>query len=181
MYDVEKIRVDFPILSRSVNGKPLVYLDNGASAQKPKAVIDAMTRAYEAEYANVHRGIHFLSNAATQAYEDAREIVRRFLNAKTAEEIVFSASVDLHQIRGYGLGEAETELLMLLAIWEVVAFLDEPMRLRTACDLEVDEITVRRPDGYLLPSRSDLESAIAALEVKFKEPGERRVVWAKGK
>lgn len=99
----------------------------------------------------------------------------------TAEEIVFSASVDLHQIRGYGLGEAETELLMLLAIWEVVAFLDEPMRLRTACDLEVDEITVRRPDGYLLPSRSDLESAIAALEVKFKEPGERRVVWAKGK
>jgi cysteine desulfurase / selenocysteine lyase len=90
MYDVEKVRTDFPILSRSVNGKPLVYLDNGASAQKPKVVIDAMTHAYEAEYANVHRGLHFLSNLATEKYEGVRSIIARFLNVKDAEEIVFT-------------------------------------------------------------------------------------------
>ncbi|MFZ1660603.1 MAG: cysteine desulfurase [Paracoccaceae bacterium] len=90
MYDVEKIRADFPILSRKVNGKPLVYLDNGASAQKPKVVIDAMTRAYEEEYANVHRGLHFLSNLATEKYEGVRSIIARFLNVKDAEEIVFT-------------------------------------------------------------------------------------------
>ncbi|MCR4281800.1 MAG: cysteine desulfurase [Bauldia sp.] len=89
-YDVEAIRRDFPILSREVYGKPLVYLDNGASAQKPKAVIDAVTRAYSSEYANVHRGLHFLSNAATEAYEDARETVRRFINAAHADEIIFT-------------------------------------------------------------------------------------------
>ena len=80
-YDVEAIRRDFPILSREVYGKPLVYLDNGASAQKPQAVLDAIDHAYTQEYANVHRGLHFLSNAATDAYEKARETVRRFLNA----------------------------------------------------------------------------------------------------
>ncbi len=91
-YDVEAIRADFPILAREVHGKPLVYLDNGASAQKPRAVIDAVTHAYENEYANVHRGLHFLSNAATDAYEKARETVRRFLNAPSAEQIVFTKS-----------------------------------------------------------------------------------------
>ena len=89
-YDVETIRRDFPILSRTVYGKPLVYLDNGASAQKPKAVIDAVTHAYTDEYANVHRGLHFLSNAATEKYEEAREIVRRFLNAAQPDEIIFT-------------------------------------------------------------------------------------------
>jgi cysteine desulfurase/selenocysteine lyase len=89
-YDVEAIRRDFPILSRTVHGKPLVYLDNGASAQKPQAVIDAVTHAYQSEYANVHRGLHFLSNAATDAYEKARETVRRFLNAASVDEIVFT-------------------------------------------------------------------------------------------
>ncbi|MFC0207222.1 cysteine desulfurase [Chelativorans intermedius] len=92
VYDVEAIRRDFPILSREVHGKPLVYLDNAASAQKPQAVIDAVTHAYTQEYANVHRGLHFLSNAATEAYEKARETVRRFLNAGSAEEIVFTKS-----------------------------------------------------------------------------------------
>jgi cysteine desulfurase/selenocysteine lyase len=91
-YDVEAIRRDFPILSREVYGKPLVYLDNGASAQKPQAVIDAITHAYSNEYANVHRGLHFLSNAATDAYEKARETVRRFLNAGSVDEIVFTKS-----------------------------------------------------------------------------------------
>ncbi|EKF17317.1 cysteine desulfurase [Nitratireductor pacificus] len=91
-YDVEAIRRDFPILAREVYGKPLVYLDNGASAQKPQAVIDAVTHAYANEYANVHRGLHFLSNAATDAYEKARETVRRFLNAPSVDEIVFTKS-----------------------------------------------------------------------------------------
>ncbi|MCB1385250.1 MAG: cysteine desulfurase [Nitratireductor sp.] len=90
-YDVEKIRADFPILSREVYGKPLVYLDNGASAQKPNAVIDAVNHVYSHEYANVHRGLHFLSNAATDAYEKARETVRRFLNAEKLEEIAFTS------------------------------------------------------------------------------------------
>jgi cysteine desulfurase/selenocysteine lyase len=81
MYDVAKVRGDFPILSRQVNGKPLVYLDNGASAQKPQVVIDAVTRAYSHEYANVHRGLHYLSNLATDNYEAARAKIARFLNA----------------------------------------------------------------------------------------------------
>jgi cysteine desulfurase/selenocysteine lyase len=91
-YDVETIRRDFPILSREVYGKPLVYLDNGASAQKPKAVLDAVDHAYRSDYANVHRGLHFLSNAATDAYEKARESVRRFLNAGSVDEIVFTSN-----------------------------------------------------------------------------------------
>ena len=91
-YDVEAIRRDFPILSREVYGKPLVYLDNGASAQKPQAVLDAINHAYTQEYANVHRGLHFLSNAATDAYEKARASVKRFLNAADVDEIVFTSN-----------------------------------------------------------------------------------------
>ena len=90
MYDVDKIRKDFPILEREVNGKPLVYLDNGASAQKPRAVIDAVTRGYSEEYANVHRGLHFLSNLATDRYEAVRGKIARFLNAGHEDEILFS-------------------------------------------------------------------------------------------
>lgn len=91
-FDVETIRRDFPILSRQIHGKPLVYLDNAASAQKPRAVIDAISRMYENDYANVHRGLHFLANAATEAFEDAREAVRDFLNAESTDEIVFTRS-----------------------------------------------------------------------------------------
>jgi len=91
MYDVQKIRADFPILAREVNGKPLTYLDNGASAQKPQVVIDAITRAYSMEYANVHRGLHFLSNLATEKYEAVRGIVARFLNAGHEDEIIFNS------------------------------------------------------------------------------------------
>ena len=90
VYDVEAIRGDFPILHRTVYGKPLVYLDNGASAQKPNAVIDAVRHSYEHEYANVHRGAHYLSGAATDAYEGARVKVARLLNAATDDEIVFT-------------------------------------------------------------------------------------------
>ncbi|MDC7785564.1 cysteine desulfurase [Rhodoplanes sp. TEM] len=89
-YDVARIREDFPALSLQVYGKPLVYLDNAASAQKPTAVLDRLTHAYTHEYANVHRGLHYLANAATEAYEGAREKVRAFVNAARAEEIVFT-------------------------------------------------------------------------------------------
>jgi len=90
-YDVEAVRRDFPILSRQVNGKPLVYLDNGASPQKPQAVIDAVTRGYAEEYANVHRGLHFLSNLATERYEAVRGTIARFLKARDPDEIVFTS------------------------------------------------------------------------------------------
>src|SRR5204863_3739178 len=89
-YDVAKLREDFPALAMQVYGKPLVYLDNAASAQKPTAVLDRMQQAYTSEYANVHRGLHYLANAATEAYEGAREKVRAFLNAEKAQEIVFT-------------------------------------------------------------------------------------------
>ncbi|MFK7881299.1 cysteine desulfurase [Roseobacter sp.] len=91
MYDVHKIRSDFPILSREVNGKPLVYLDNGASAQKPQVVIDAITHAYSNEYANVHRGLHYLSNLATDKYESVRGVIAKFLGAPSEDEIVLNS------------------------------------------------------------------------------------------
>ena len=91
-YDVMKIRADFPILAERPYGKPLVYLDNAASAQKPRQVIERMVHAYEHEYANVHRGLHYLANAATDAFEAARESVRAFLNAESTDEIIFTRS-----------------------------------------------------------------------------------------
>jgi len=90
-YDVARIRADFPILSREVYGKPLVYLDNAASAQKPQSVIDAIAHAYASEYSNVHRGMHYLANAATEKFEEARETAREFLNAASTDEIVFTS------------------------------------------------------------------------------------------
>ncbi|HUF87823.1 MAG TPA: cysteine desulfurase [Thermohalobaculum sp.] len=92
MYDVERIRADFPILGRKVNGADLVYLDNAASAQKPRAVIDAVRHAYEHEYANVHRGLHFLSNLATENYEAVRGKIARFLGARHEEEIILTSN-----------------------------------------------------------------------------------------
>ena len=89
-FDVAALRAQFPILSRQVNGKPLVYLDNGASAQKPRVVLDAINDAYASSYANVHRGAHFLSAESTALYEEARESVRRFLNAASPDEIIFT-------------------------------------------------------------------------------------------
>ncbi|MCB1364306.1 MAG: cysteine desulfurase [Rhodobacteraceae bacterium] len=110
MYDVEKIRGDFPILAREVNGKPLVYLDNGASAQKPKVVIDAVTRAYEHEYANVHRGLHHLSNLATEKYEAVRAIIARFLGVRDENEIVLnSGSTEGINLVAYGWAMAQMQ------------------------------------------------------------------------
>lgn len=89
-FDVARVRQDFPILTREIHGRPLVYLDNGASAQKPISVLEAMENAYRSEYANVHRGIHYLSNTATQKFEDSRETVRRFLHAGGLDEVIFT-------------------------------------------------------------------------------------------
>ena len=89
-YDIDSIRADFPILSERVHDHPLVYLDNGATAQKPKAVIDRIQAYYEAENSNIHRGVHFLSQQATDRYEAARERVRQFINAAHAHEVIFT-------------------------------------------------------------------------------------------
>ncbi|MDG1997973.1 MAG: cysteine desulfurase [Amylibacter sp.] len=105
MYDIQKIRADFPILSREVNGKPLIYLDNGASAQKPQAVIDATTQVYAKEYANVHRGLHYLSNLATEKYEAVRCKIQTFLNAAHQDEIIFnSGTTEGINMVSYGWG-----------------------------------------------------------------------------
>lgn len=120
-YDVDAIRRDFPILSREVYGKPLVYLDNGASAQKPQAVIDMVSHTYSNEYSNVHRGLHFLSNATTDAYEKARESVRRFLNAASVDEIVFtkSATEAINTVSyGYGMPNIGEDDEIVLSIME---------------------------------------------------------------
>src|SRR5690606_37975424 len=119
-YDVEAIRRDFPILSREVYGKPLVYLDNGASAQKPRQVIEAMDHAYRSEYANVHRGLHYLSNTATGKFEDARETVRRFLNAPSTDEIIFTrnatGAINLvaQSFGGMVLGEGDEVVISIM-------------------------------------------------------------------
>ena len=120
-YDIEAVRRDFPILSREVYGKPLVYLDNGASAQKPRAVIDAMTLLMEQNYANVHRGLHYLANASTEAYEGARESARKFLNAAHGEEIIFtrSATGGLNMVasslgRHLNIGEGDEIILSIM-------------------------------------------------------------------
>ncbi|MEM8978173.1 MAG: cysteine desulfurase [Pseudomonadota bacterium] len=102
-FDVDAVRADFPILAREVNGKPLVYLDNGASAQKPQVVIDAVTRGYAEEYSNVHRGLHYLSNLATDKYEAVRGTIAKFLNAGSENEIVFtSGTTEAINLVSYG-------------------------------------------------------------------------------
>jgi cysteine desulfurase / selenocysteine lyase len=120
-YDVARVRADFPILSREVYGKPLVYLDNAASAQKPRAVLDRMRQVYENEYANVHRGLHFLANAATEGYENARETVRSFLNAASSVEIVFTRNateaINL-AAASYGLAKIKEGDEIILSILE---------------------------------------------------------------
>ncbi len=120
-FDIAKVRADFPILAKEVYGKKLVYLDNAASAQKPVQVLDRMRHAYEHEYANVHRGLHFLANAATEAYEGAREKVRGFLNAKSASEIIFvkNATEALNLVASsFGLAEIGEGDEIVLSIME---------------------------------------------------------------
>ena len=121
MLDIEKIRADFPILSRTVNGKPLVYLDNGASAQKPQVVIDAITRAYAEEYANVHRGLHTLSNIATEKYEAVRGIIARFLNVRDEDQIVLNSGTTegINMVAyGWAMPRMQTGDEILLSVME---------------------------------------------------------------
>ena len=120
-YDVARLRADFPALSLTIHGKPLVYLDNGASAQKPVQVLDRMRRAYESEYSNVHRGLHYLANAATEGFEGGRESVRAFLNAASTDEIVFtrSATESINLVaNGVGLSGIEPGDEIVLTIME---------------------------------------------------------------
>jgi cysteine desulfurase/selenocysteine lyase len=106
-FDIAALRAEFPILSRDAYGKPLVYLDNAASAQKPRAVIDAMSRAMEGAYANVHRGLHLLANETTSAFESARETARAFLNAASVDEIIFtSGGTDAINLVANALGQS---------------------------------------------------------------------------
>lgn len=119
-YDVEAIRADFPILSQTVRGKPLVYLDSAGSAQKPRQVVEAVARAYETEYANVHRGLHYLSELASARYEAARETVRAFIGAEHAHEIIFTqGTTDSLNLVAAGYGAANLgpgdEVLVTLA------------------------------------------------------------------
>ena len=119
-YDVERLRADFPALSLTVHGKPLVYLDNGASAQKPVQVLDRMRKAYESEYSNVHRGLHYLANAATEGFENARESVRVFLNAASQDEIIFTRSATeainlvANGVGLQGIGEGDEIVLTIM-------------------------------------------------------------------
>ncbi len=109
-YDVARIRQDFPALSMQVYGKPLVYLDNAASAQKPNAVLDRIQHAYTHEYANVHRGLHYLANAATDGYEGARETVAKFLNAPRKEEVIFTRNAtEAINLVAYTFGRERSE------------------------------------------------------------------------
>jgi cysteine desulfurase/selenocysteine lyase len=119
-YDVERVRADFPALAQEVYGKPLVYLDNAASAQKPRQVLDRMRHAYEREYANVHRGLHYLANAATEAFEGARASVAKFINAPSLNEIVFTRSATeainlvAHSFGGLRIGEGDEIVLTVM-------------------------------------------------------------------
>lgn len=120
-FDVARIRADFPALAMQVYGKPLVYLDSAASAQKPRAVIERVKTAYESEYANVHRGLHYLANAATEGYEGAREKVRAFLNAPRLDEVIFTknATEALNLVassfgRHIGIGEGDEIVLSIM-------------------------------------------------------------------
>lgn len=107
MYDVNKLREDFPILSRTIYNKPLVYLDNGATTQKPRVVVDAMVNEYYSVNANVHRGVHFLSMRATELHEESREVVRNFLNARNTNEIIFTrGTTESVNLLAYSFGEA---------------------------------------------------------------------------
>lgn len=107
MYDVNKVREDFPILSREVYGRPLVYLDNGATTQKPRQVVEAMVDEYYNVNANVHRGVHFLSQQATDLHEESREVVRRFIHAKSTNEIIFTrGTTESINLLAFSFGEA---------------------------------------------------------------------------
>ena len=155
MYDVNEIRRDFPILSREVNGKPLVYLDNGASAQKPQVVIDAITRGYAEEYANVHRGLHYLSNLATEKYEGVREVIARFLGASDPEEVVYTTGTTMGinlVAYGWAMPRMEAGDEIILSVMEHHANIVPWHFLRERQGVKLVWVDVE-PDGALHPQK----------------------------
>ena len=165
MYDVTEIRRDFPILSREVNGKPLVYLDNGASAQKPQVVIDAITRAYAEEYANVHRGLHYLSNLATEKYESTRGVIAKFLGVKDEDEIVMNTgtTMGINTVAyGWGMPNLQAGDEIILSVMEHHANIVPWHFLRERQGIVIKWVDVDST-GYL-----DLEAVIAAMGPKTK-------------
>ena len=165
MYDVTEIRRDFPILSREVNGKPLVYLDNGASAQKPQVVIDAITRAYSEEYANVHRGLHYLSNLATEKYESTRGVIARFLGVKDEDEIVMNTgtTMGINTVAyGWGMPNLKAGDEIILSVMEHHANIVPWHFLRERQGVVIKWVDVDST-GYLDP-----EAVIAAMSPKTK-------------
>ena len=164
-FDVEAIRADFPILSRQVNGKPLVYLDNGASAQKPQVVIDAISRAYGEEYANVHRGLHTLSTIATEKYESTRGTIARFLGVSDENEIVMnSGTTEGINLVAYGWAMARMEAgdEIVLSIMEHHANIVPWHFLRERQGVVIKWVDTE-PDGSLDP-----EKVLAAIGPKTK-------------
>ncbi|MBO6883991.1 MAG: cysteine desulfurase [Marivita sp.] len=165
MYDVTEIRRDFPILSREVNGKPLVYLDNGASAQKPQVVIDAITRAYSEEYANVHRGLHYLSNLATEKYESTRGVIAKFLGVKDEDEIVMNTgtTMGINTVAyGWGMPNLKAGDEIILSVMEHHANIVPWHFLRERQGVVIKWVDVDST-GYLDP-----EAVIAAMGPKTK-------------
>jgi cysteine desulfurase/selenocysteine lyase len=165
MYDFTEIRRDFPILSREVNGKPLVYLDNGASAQKPQVVIDAITRAYAEEYANVHRGLHYLSNLATEKYESTRGVIAKFLGVKDEDEIVMNTgtTMGINTVAyGWGMPNLQAGDEIILSVMEHHANIVPWHFLRERQGIVIKWVDVDST-GYLDP-----EAVIAAMGPKTK-------------
>ncbi|WP_439119600.1 cysteine desulfurase [Marivita sp.] len=165
MYDVTEIRRDFPILSREVNGKPLVYLDNGASAQKPQVVIDAITQAYAEEYANVHRGLHYLSNLATEKYESTRGVIAKFLGVKDEDEIVMNTgtTMGINTVAyGWGMPNLQAGDEIILSVMEHHANIVPWHFLRERQGIVIKWVDVDST-GYLDP-----EAVIAAMGPKTK-------------
>ncbi|MCA1774417.1 MAG: cysteine desulfurase [Loktanella sp.] len=155
MYDIQSVRSDFPILSREVNGKPLVYLDNGASAQKPQVVIDAVTRGYAEEYSNVHRGLHYLSNLATEKYEGVRGTVARFLGAASEDEIILNSGTTegINMVAyGWAMPRMEAGDEIVLSIMEHHANIVPWHFLRERQGVVIKWVDVE-PDGSLDPQK----------------------------
>jgi len=155
MLDIDKIRADFPILHREVNGKPLVYLDSGASAQKPQAVIDAVNTAYTHEYANVHRGLHMLSNIATEKYEAVRGTIARFLGVADERQIVLNTGTTegINMVAyGWAMPQMEAGDEIILSVMEHHANIVPWHFLRERQGVVLKWVDIE-PDGALDPER----------------------------
>ena len=190
-FDVQKVRADFPILSQTIRGKPLVFLDSGASAQKPRAVIDAMVRCMEARYANVHRGAYFLSEAATEDYEAARGAVARFINAADPREIIFTKnSTEAMNLVAHAWGRgvmqpgqavliSELEHHANIVPWQMLRDAGKGIELRVcrvteAGELDMEDLAAKLADGKVgLVSIAHMSNVLGTVT-----PAERIVAMA---